>query len=195
MRIEIEYADKVELFDTALFTANDPFAGDSDAVEGGRAVIGDVTFECEPEKVASEGLFAVIHYYSTDPEAKEACSKSNFVAPLNRRKGYRALLVGPVEADSVEAVSLDGRLVLARVDGELMDVRAVERGHRVDEIAQSIRAYVNILRFSDEVRSDGRAVSIPGIPQGYIDRIVEEQETADAASCDGGADELDWPED
>lgn len=114
MRVEVAYEGRVEVFDTDRFTEAQPFAG--------KSMLAD--FELRYGDAEEQGVWLTAHSYA----ANEAYRSDDGEVPEARReKGWKFQLATPKEAKGIEAVSMDGSAVLARLFGELVDVARVDR--------------------------------------------------------------------
>ena len=112
MKIVIRYKDdRLDIFDTATFTASKPFAGKSMLTN----------FEVRIDSLGNTGLWLIAHYYEvSEAIAKKTAEGETPVA--HRKRGWRFLLAEERELPDIESVSIDGELALMRIEGELVDM-------------------------------------------------------------------------
>lgn len=117
MKVQIRYKNnRLDIFDTASFTKAEPF---------------DVTnmltnFEVRVDELGNTGLWLIAHMYEIGGGYAEA-AKEGETPTARRRRGWRFLLAEAAELPSIETLTIDGELVLARISGELADMVRFEQ--------------------------------------------------------------------
>ncbi len=157
MKVEIRYRDnRLDVFDTASFTKADPFDGKNMLTN----------FELRIDALGNTGLWLTAHFYdAAEPYAKKTSEGETPVA--RRKRGWRFLLAEAGELESAESVSIDGKPVLLRVAGELIDMIRFERMCSIWLTAspgtpvakQAVQLFDELCRAYPEDAADGERVA------------------------------------
>lgn len=117
MKVQIRYkSNRLDIFDTASFTKAEPFDGTNMLTN----------FEVRVDELGNTGLWLIAHMYEIGESYAEA-AKDGETPTARRRRGWRFLLAEAAELSSIEALTIDGELVLARISGELADMVRFEQ--------------------------------------------------------------------
>lgn len=184
MRIEVAYEGRIEVFDTDRFTEAQPFSG--------RSMLAD--FELRYGDAEKNGVWLTAHCYAAN-EAYRA--DGGGVPEARREKGWRFQLATPKEAKGIEAVSMDGSAVLARLFGELVDVARVDRASTLfiglgGPIIGRVARLADYLANADEALAASSALMSKAI--GVSPDALERATAAEAAQEAPPEDEGNWME-
>ena len=117
MKIQIIYdSDRIDIFDTTNFTAQQPFATTNMLTN----------FELRVDELGGHGLWLAAHYYDVSPAYREETEPDD-VPVARRRKGWRFLLASADEVGHIVGVFIDDAPVLRRAGGELVNYARIEQ--------------------------------------------------------------------
>ncbi|MDO4212008.1 MAG: hypothetical protein Q4D23_09940 [Bacteroidales bacterium] len=162
MKIEIRYDDHTKYFDTDQFVEESPFSG-----------IDVLTlYELHYEEIATQGIWLSCHCFDLKRTVEATtCAGSWPVAKIS--SGWQMLLASRDQIGHILSMTVEGRLVLARCRGRLVNVATLE--------AKSISLDGQINQLADLLcREDpslyadqARLAAEMGVPEDLISEVLE----------------------
>ena len=114
MNIRITYpGGRIDVFDTNAYATSAPFDSKNMLTD----------FEIGLGDIEEEGLWLVANYYAAKPEFRKGAAG---IPVARRSRGWRFLLSTAEEAKELCDVTVDGEMVIARIAGDVCNMREFE---------------------------------------------------------------------
>ena len=189
MNIRITYpGGRIDVFDTGAYATSAPFDSKNMLTD----------FEIGLDGIEEEGLWLVANYYAAKPEFREGAKG---IPVARRSRGWRFLLSTAEEAKELCDVTVDGEMVVARVAGDVCNMREFESAAlmRIGASNDGVLERIRKLHAFMVIETGEENPAIPGVTEAAVEYALAtmkkqpEKGGARVVSEDwGDMDEADW---
>ena len=189
MNIRITYpGGRIDVFDTGAYATSAPFDSKNMLTD----------FEIGLGDIEEEGLWLVANYYAAKPEFRKGAAG---IPVARRSRGWRFLLSTAEEAKELCDVTVDGEMVIARVAGDVCNMREFESAAlmRIGDSNDGILERIRKLHAFMVIETGEENPAIPGVTKTAVEYALaameKQPEKSDmrVVSEDwGDMDEADW---
>lgn len=189
MNVRITYpGGRIDVFDTSAYVASAPFDGKNMLTD----------FEVGLDGIEEEGLWLVANYYAAKAEYREG---STGIPAARRSRGWKFLLATADEAKSLCDVTIDGEMVMARINDSVCNMREFESAAlmRIGASNDGVLERIAKLRAFMALELKEETPAIPGIPAEVVEYALSTTEAQPEKGDKrvvtedwGDMDEVDW---